>query len=238
MGHLDGTGRVLLVSSLTEANAVLPRTPLVASAPISAVAAGADLTGDSLPDVALGAGGRVMVFVAGNPTPIVLEPPTPSTSGTFGSILASGGDLTGNGVSELVIRDPTTQRVNIYQYNGAGFRMLANPLGTASGSAAVVLPGDLEPVLPDDAVVLDGINVMRVHRGGFATSIAGTFTWRAPVGSIIAGTPGAGVRGRYWSLRSRSTTQHGFVTFGLSGTDITSTVVDAVYSSPVRLVAR
>ncbi|MFN2568865.1 MAG: VCBS repeat-containing protein, partial [Candidatus Dormibacteria bacterium] len=77
----------------------------------TAIANIGDVNGDGVPDVAIGADGRVWVF-SGADGSLIQEipdpsPPTDGRTSAFGTRLSTAGDLDGDGVSELLVGDPS-----------------------------------------------------------------------------------------------------------------------------------
>lgn len=236
LAFMNLQGRTLSAWSLDALGAPQFVENLGVGSPILGVAAGADLTGDSRPDVAIAHSGRVEVFPGGGAPVLTISPAVAQTS--FGDVMASGSDTDGDGVSELIVRDGVSNALQVYRYAGGGFARDPNHAGTATDTATVLAPGDMENVALDELVILDTAGVVRVRRGGFGSDTTSNRPWNTPAGVLLAGTSNTDVTGRVWYPRTRSSTQHGIEILGMSGTTITSMLADALYATPVRLVAR
>jgi hypothetical protein len=110
--------------------------------------------------------------------------------------------------------------------------------GSASDNAVVLAAGDMENVAPDELVVFDAANVVRVRRGGFDTDLSLALPWSPQAGVLLAGTSASEVTSRVFFPRSGPNGRHGLVFLGMNGTSITTVVHDSLFPTPVRLVAR
>jgi len=220
----DGAGNPQFVENLGVGNTIL------------SVAAGADLTGDSRPDIAIAHSGRVEVFAGGVGTFFTISPTVAHMN--FGDVMASGSDTDGDGVSELIVRDGVSNALQVYRFAGGRFVRDPNHAGTATNTATVLAAGNMENEPPDELVVLDTVGQLRVRRGGASSDVSAPYDWSAQAGVLLAGTFSTEVVGRVWYARSRSITQHGIEVLSLTTNGFSSQAADALFMSAVRLVAR
>jgi hypothetical protein len=236
VGMVVANPRTLLLWSVNPQGAPVLVDTLAVPTNIVQVAAGADLTGDRRPDIAIAHGGRVDVFPAGAVGTQTISPSVMQLA--FGDVMASGSDTDGNGVSELIVRDSVSNSLQVYRR--ASITWVRDPVtaGSASDTAVVLAAGDLENVAPDDLVVLDAANLVRVRRGGFDVDLSAAIPWSPQASVLLAGTSVSEVTARVVFPRSGLNGQHGLAVLGLNGTSLTTVVHDSLFSTPIRLIAR
>ncbi len=247
LGDRDGDGRTEVAMVVSNPRALLvwsasaPGLPTAVGAinvqgNIVQVAAGADLTGDRRPDIAIAHSGQVEVFPGGGGASLTLSPSRMQSA--FGDVMVSGSDTNGDGVSELIVRDSVSNSLQAYRYLMGGWVRDLQSAGSATDAAIVLAAGDMETVAPDDLVVLDASNVVRVRRGGFDSDLTAAVPWSPQAGVLLAGTSEAGVVSRAWFPRSANNGRHGIALVGLNGNAIDTQVYDSIFNTPIRLIAR
>lgn len=234
--HLDLVSRALTVWSVDATRGLRVSNSLGVANEIRAVAAGADLTGDGLSDVAISYGGQVRVFPGGGGGAHDIVPGVMHAS--FADVMAAGVDGDDDGVSELVVRNGMSGALQIYRFVAGGFVRETRTAGSATDAATLLAPGDMDDARPDELVVLDAAGQVRVRPGGAMSDLSGSYPWSAVAGALVAGTSSPEVRGRIWYARSQSLTRHGIEILGLSNGGFTSLLADGLYPSAVRLIAR
>jgi len=160
----------------------------VASGYVSTVATLGDVNGDGLPDVAVGSFGASAVYVyLGNATGVAVPPFTltgPATEEFFGETLAAGGDINGDGLSDLLVGSYNGNTAYVYLGTSSGIStspwVIAPPSATVDVFGALVASagdvdhdgfGDIVATAVNSVGPVDGVVfLMKGGKTGLATS--------------------------------------------------------------------